>query len=96
MAIRISVRPEESHDLSGLGMPAKRPLGEHQAAIDRHFEHPAGRGDQAHVGIGPRLLELGRQTGGSRLVVSDNAVFDDGAHTLPAGGSSWLEGGGES
>jgi hypothetical protein len=80
-----SARPDQSHDLPRLGVPAKRPLGEHQPAVHGHLEHPAGGGDEADVAVGKLLPELSRQTGGSRLVVSDDAVFDDGVHDTPGG-----------
>jgi hypothetical protein len=57
-------------------------LGEHAASVDLNLEHTAGRLDQLHVGVGVGFADLGRQTGGSRLVVSDDAVFDRHAHVV--------------
>ena len=61
-------------------MPPERPLGEDQRVTHRHFEDTTGRRDQLDVGIGKRLLQLSRQTGGSGLVVSDNAELDTHMH----------------
>jgi hypothetical protein len=65
-----------------------RPLGEDQRVIHRNLEESAGGRDQLDVGIGIRLLQLSRQTGGSGLVVSDDAELDTYAHQgrLSAGG----------
>ena len=51
-------------------------LGEHEAAVDRHLEDAAGGLDQPDFGVGKGLLQLSRQTGGSGLVVSNDAVLD--------------------
>jgi hypothetical protein len=56
-------------------------LGEHQLAVDRHLEKTSGRLDQADLGFGKGLFQLSRQTGGSRLVVSDNAILDRHMHS---------------
>jgi hypothetical protein len=61
-------------------MPAEGLLGEHQLAVHGDLEDAAGRRDQPDFGVGYLLFQLSRQTGGSRLVVSDDAVFDDDAH----------------
>jgi hypothetical protein len=63
-------------------MPAKCPLGEEQFAVHGHLEHPARARDETDFRLGKLLLQLSRQTGGSRLVISDDAVFDDHAHAL--------------
>jgi hypothetical protein len=61
-------------------MPPERPLGEDQHVVHRHLEHSTRRRDQLDVGIGIRLLQLSRQTGGSGLVVSDDAELDTHMH----------------
>ena len=71
-----------SHDFSGLGVASQRLLGENATTIDLHFEHAARRLDQLHVGVGVGLADLGRQTGGPWLVVSNDAVFDRDAHAV--------------
>ena len=67
----------------------QRPLGEDQRVIHRNLEDSAGGRDQLDVGIGIRLLQLSRQTGGSGLVVSDDAELDTHMHAdrLSARGS---------
>jgi hypothetical protein len=56
-------------------------LGEHAAPVHLDFEHATRRLDQLHVGVRVGLADLGRQTGGPRLIVSDDAVFDRDAHS---------------
>src|SRR2546429_9613433 len=73
-------RPDQSYDFSGLGVASQRLFREDAATVDLHFEHTARRLDQLYVGDGVGLADFGRQTGGSRLVVSDDAVFDRDAH----------------
>jgi hypothetical protein len=83
MAIRISARlPNQSHDLPRLRVPPEGPLGKDEIAIDRHFEDTAGGRDEADFRVRPGLFQLSRQTGGSGLVVSDDAELDDRAHHL--------------
>ena len=45
-----------------------------------YLEHAAGRLYQLHVSVGVGFADLGRQTGGPGLVVSDDAVFDRHTH----------------
>jgi len=71
---------EELQHLAGLGVPPERLLGEDAPAVDLNLEHPARGLDQLDLGLGIRLANLSRQTGGSRLVVSNDAVFDCHAH----------------
>jgi hypothetical protein len=61
-------------------MPPAGLLGEDELPLCLDLEHPARRRDEAHVSIGESLLQLGRQTGGSRLVVSDDAILDRHPH----------------
>jgi hypothetical protein len=70
------------HDLSRLGVTAERALGKDEIAVHRNLEHPAGRRHQADLRLREQLLQLSRQTGGSRLVISDNAILDHDAHAL--------------
>ena len=81
---------EDPHHLTRLGVPPRGLFGEDHLAVHRHVEHSARRRDQPDVGIRERLLQLGRQTGGPRLVVSDDAVGDGGDHAafLPVVGSA--------
>ena len=57
-------------------------LREHQVAVHCHLEDSAGGRHQPDFGVGELLLQLSRQTGGSGLVVSDDAVFDDDPHAV--------------
>jgi len=61
-------------------MAPQGPLGKDKSAVHPHFEHPACGFDQADVGVGEGLMELGSQTGGPGLVVSNQAVFDRDLH----------------
>ena len=74
------VPPDRLDDLARLGMAPLSPLGEDQRSVDGHLEHAAGGLDQFDVGFGPRPRELGRQTGGPGLIVSNEAVFDRNVH----------------
>jgi hypothetical protein len=77
MAMRISgLGPDQSHDLSRLGVASERLLGENEAAVNRHVEHPARGLHGADLGIGKGLFQLSRQTGGSGLIISNDAVSD--------------------
>jgi hypothetical protein len=55
-------------------------LGEEQVSVHRHLEHAPGGRCQLDLDAGEVLLQLSRQTGGSWLVVSNDAVFDPDAH----------------
>jgi len=61
-------------------MAAQCLLREHELAVHRHLEDPSRRLGQADLGLGEGLTDLRRQTGGARLVVSDDAVFDRHPH----------------
>src|SRR3989449_1060516 len=64
-----------------LVVAAERLLGEHAPAVDFDLEHAARGLDQLHVRVRVGLADLGRQTGGPRLIVSDDTVFDGDAHS---------------
>jgi hypothetical protein len=70
----------QADNLSRLGVSPHGLLGEDPAPIHFNFEHAAGRLNQLDVGVRVDLPDFGRQTGGPRLVVSDDAVFDGHAH----------------
>ena len=79
--MRMSARtPDQLHDLSRLGVAAERLLGKDEIAVHRDLEDAPGRRHQADIGLRVGLLQLSRQTGGSGLVVSDDAVLDHDAH----------------
>ena len=71
---------DQPHHLSGLGMSPDLSLREHEIAVHDDLEDPARGFDQLNIGVGVRFLDLGRQTGGPRLVASDAAVFDGDLH----------------
>jgi hypothetical protein len=73
---------DQFQNLRRLRVPAEGLLGEHQLAVHGDLEDAAGGRDQPDLGVGYVLFQLSRQTGGSRLVVSDDAVLDDHAHEL--------------
>jgi hypothetical protein len=60
-------------------------LGKHRLSIHSHLEHATGRLDQLDVGLRVCLLQLSRQTGSSRMVVSDYAVLDRYTHLGTSG-----------
>jgi len=62
-------------------VPPDLSLGEHQIAVHDDLEDTARGFDQLNIGVGVRFLDLGRQTGGPRLVASDAAVFDGDLHS---------------
>jgi len=55
-------------------------LREQQLAVHAHLEDATGGLLELVLGIGPSLLQLGHQTGGSGLVVSNDAIFNAYAH----------------
>jgi hypothetical protein len=55
-------------------------FGKDQLAIGGNLEYTAGRLDQTDFRAGEYLLQLSRQTGGSGLVVSDDAVLNGHIH----------------
>jgi hypothetical protein len=63
-------------------MASERLLGKDAAPVDFDLEHAARRLDQFHVGVRVGLPDLGRQTGGPGLVVSDDAVLDRDTHSV--------------
>jgi hypothetical protein len=70
----------ERHDLAADRVTPERLLGKYEVAVHRHFEYAARRGNQLDVGIGDLPLQLSRQTGGSGLVISDDAILDGDPH----------------
>jgi hypothetical protein len=55
-------------------------LGKQYLPVNGYLEKPAGCLDQADFSFRKGLFQLSRQTGGSRLVVSDNAILDRHMH----------------
>jgi methyl-accepting chemotaxis protein len=87
------MRVNEAQDFPLVGMAAGAQLREHQRPIHRDLERPARRVDQAHLGAREGVPQLGRQTGGPGMVVSDDAVLDTDPHAaLPIGATSEVNG----
>jgi len=63
-----------------VGVPLQRLFREYAAAIHLHLEHAARRLDELDLRFRKGLADLGRQTGGPWLIVSDDAEFDRHAH----------------
>jgi hypothetical protein len=61
-------------------MPLQRLLRKHPAAVHFDLENAAGRLDELDLRLRKGLADLGRQTGGPGLIVSDDAEFDRDAH----------------
>lgn len=61
-------------------MPAERLLGKDRRAVYSDLEDAAGGLGQLDHRLRVFPRELGRQTGGPGLVVSDDAVFDTDLH----------------
>jgi hypothetical protein len=57
-----------------------------RVSIGNDLESASPRGNHLDFRIGEALANLSRQTGGSRLVVSNNAVFDADLHWPVIGG----------
>jgi hypothetical protein len=60
-------------------------LLKHRYAVNADLEPAAARGDRHDLRIGPLLLELSRQPGGSGLIVSKRAVLDRDLHEVFVG-----------
>src|SRR5947209_13633460 len=78
MAIFMSAQGllDQPHHLARLRVPSQPLLGEHPAPVHFHLEYAARRLDELDVGVRVCLANLGRQTGGPRLIVSDDAILD--------------------
>ena len=67
------------------GVASSGLFGEHECTVDSHLEESARRLEQPNLRLRIDLLKLGRQTGSSGLVVSDNTVLDRYMHGSPPG-----------
>jgi hypothetical protein len=61
-------------------MPPQRLLRKHELPVDGDFEQSSRRLDQFDVNARVGLLQLSRQTDGSRAVVSDNTILNSHMH----------------
>jgi hypothetical protein len=70
----------QTDDFARLRMAMQLRFLEDWLTIDCDFKAPTRAGVQADVGADKRFANLGRQTGGPRLVVSKRTVFDADLH----------------
>lgn len=70
---------DRGFDLAGFGKSAETLFREHEGVVGCHFEDAPGALDQFGAGT-ESLFEIGRQTGSSGFVVSNNAVFNRQSH----------------
>src|SRR5215212_10453022 len=81
ISIRTSARRgNEAQNLPRLRVAPEGLLRERQASVHGDLEDAARGGHQPDLGVRKFALQLSRQTGGSRFVVSNDAVFDDDPH----------------
>src|SRR6267143_4796731 len=73
---------DQPQDLARLGVASQPFLGEDPAPVHLHLEYATRGLDELHFGVRVCLPNLGRQTGGPRLVVSNDAVFDGHVHSV--------------
>ena len=71
---------KQGDHLTGVGMALLTQFGEHQIALKRDLECPARGFDQTHLRVWPDRTNLGRQTGSSWFVVSDDAILNGNNH----------------
>ena len=67
-------------------MASELGLFEYRLPVALDLETAAARRNQLDVGSRKRIANLGRQTGGPRLVASDGAVLDRDRHLEPVDG----------
>ena len=75
-----ALTPQQANDLARCCVSAKLRLLENRAAVSAHLEATTSRLNQFHSNVRERLTNLGRQTGGPRLVASNRAVLDGDGH----------------
>ncbi len=84
--VTASLQPlEASNDLTGLSVTPDLRLLEDRSAVSDNLEPPATRRHEFDLRVGKPLLDLGRQPGSPRFVVSDGAVFDGDFHRSAVG-----------
>ena len=69
-------------DFARRGVPAERLFGKQLAPVDFDLKDAPGGLNQPHFSLRVRPADLGRQTGGPGLVVSNDAVFNRHAHAV--------------
>ncbi len=73
---------DQPQHLARLGVASQPLFGEDPAPVHIHLEYTTRRLDELHFGVRVCLPNLGRQTGGPRLVVSNDAVLDGHVHSV--------------
>ena len=71
---------DDTENLPLLRVPPYLLLGEHEPAVDAHLESASSALDELYDRLWILRSNFRRQTGGSRLVVSNDAVFNGYAH----------------
>lgn len=72
---------EQSNNLTRFGVALEFRLLKHRDSVTHNLEAAAGRSDELQLGVRKFALELGRQTGGPGLVVSNATVLDGDFHS---------------
>ena len=73
---------DQPQHLARLGVASQSLLGEDPATVHIHLEYASRGLDEFDLGVRVSLPNLGRQTGGPRLVVSNDAVLDRHLHSV--------------
>src|SRR6185436_19607078 len=76
-------RAQRLFDLAGLGEAPELLLGEDQPVVDSDFKDASGATDQLRL-YAEFALQVFRQTGGSRVIVSHPAVVDPHVGHVPS------------
>ena len=72
--------PDELQDFAGSGMPAEREFREDHHTVNTDFERSSRAMDQFDRRVGELRLDLGRQTGGPGLGVSNHTILNSDLH----------------
>jgi hypothetical protein len=78
----------EGHHFAGLGVTTKLLFRENELPVYRDFEQPTRRFDEPDIGVRKPRSNLGRQTGGPRFIVSDDAILNRNSHLANSVGST--------
>ena len=80
---------QQFHDLPRLRMSLRLGFLEDRGAVAVHFKAPAPRRNHLDLGVRERAADLGRQTDGPWLVVSDLTELDRDLHRRLRGLAGW-------
>jgi hypothetical protein len=73
---------KQPDNLAGVGVSAQRALGKNQHTVAGNFEDATASLQHLDGRVGICLTNLGRQTGGLRFVISNDAIADRYMHWL--------------